>query len=190
MKRREFFEKASVGSAALASLPTLAHNVVTPARAHESRETNPHQHQSVSGPLANATMIMGLWQTDPPLDRFPNSSPANRNHHQLIPYEVTIRAGGAINFVISGLHQIAVYGDGTQPTDINASDTVSPTGAAAPPLINDPNNRIYRGLDPTLLPRDRVEVVHFPNPGTYLVICTVVVHFVRDGMFGFVTVLP
>lgn len=45
------------------------------------------------------------------------------------------------------------------------------------PIINDPNRRIYRGLDPSLQALDRVEVVQFPKPGTYLVICGVLPHY-------------
>jgi plastocyanin len=122
---------------------------------------------------------------------FPNVSPGARNHHPLIPYEVTIKAGGAVNFVISGLHQVVVYGDGTQPANINVSNTIPGTGASpsAPRLIDDPNNRVYRGLDPFLQSRDRIEIVQFPNPGSFLVICAVLQHF-NEGMFGFVTVFP
>jgi hypothetical protein len=145
------------------------------------------------GSPTTATVSFGAWHTDPPLDRFPNSSPADRNEHQHIPFHVTIEAGGAVNFIISGLHQVIAYDDGTQPDDIDTTLTTTTTGATPSPavvLIDDPTNRIYRGLDPSLLPRDRVEVVYFPNPGTYLVICGVRNHFVNDGMFGFVTVQP
>lgn len=153
------------------------------------------------GPLANATISFGQWQTDPSLDRFPISSPRDRNNHELIPNEVKIKAGGAVNFIIGGFHLPIVYDNGTQPTDIDADLTVPPTAQPMPLLINDPDNRIYRGLDPSRLRlvdplggslgvQDRVEVVYFPNPGTYLVICGVQPHFVNDKMFGFVTVLP
>jgi hypothetical protein len=57
------------------------------------------------------------------------------------------------------------------------------------PIINDPNRRIYRGVDPSLQARDRVEVVNFSKPGTYLVICGVLPHF-QEGMYGYVRVLP
>lgn len=94
------------------------------------------------------------------------------------------------SFLIAGLHNPQVYGDGTQPGDIDATLTTPTTGTpAGVPIINDPQNRLYRGLDPSLLPRDRVELVHFPNPGHYLVICGVQGHFVNDQMFGFVKVL-
>ena len=145
---------------------------------------------AIDGPLANATVSFGQWQTDPPLDRFPNSSPRLRNEHQLIPNEVIIKAGGAVNFILGGFHQILVYDDGTQPGDFDAvnTPTISPTAQQMPLLINEDTNRIYRGLDPSLQPQDRVEVVFFPNPGTYLVICAVHPHFFNDGMFGFVKV--
>ena len=65
-----------------------------------------------------------------------------------------------------------------------------------PPLIDEPTNRVYRGLDPSLPPfyrspettfiQDRIEAVHF-EWGTYLVICGVHPHFFNDGMFGFVS---
>jgi plastocyanin len=151
---------------------------------------------------ANATVSFGSWQTEPPLDRFPNQSPRERNEHQLIPHEVTIKAGGAVNFIISGFHQPIAYDDGTQPEDIDVNTTTTTTGPTPSPavvLIDDATNRIYRGLDPSLQPldrsgvaflQDRVEVVYFPKPGTYLVICGVRGHFVNDGMFGVVTVLP
>ena len=145
---------------------------------------------AAENPLGNATVSFGAWITNPPLDRFPNESPASGNHHAVVPNEVTIKAGGTVNFIISGLHQVIVYDDGTQPASINTALTVNTT--TPPPLlalIDDPTNRIYRGPDPTTQPRDRVEVVHFDKPGVYLVICGVLNHF-NDGMIGFVRVLP
>jgi plastocyanin len=146
---------------------------------------------AADGPLANATVSFGLWKTDvtPPLDRYPNVSPPAGQLNEVIPNAVTIKAGGAINFVISGFHQIAVYDAGTEPGDIDENDTIDLT---TPPvkLIKDPNDRIYRGLDPVTQPRDRVEAVAFAKPGTYLVICTVQPHFVNNDMFGYVKVLP
>jgi hypothetical protein len=146
---------------------------------------------AIDGRLANATVSFGQWRTDPPLDRFPNSSPQDGNIHEVIPNQVIIKAEGAINFLISGLHQPIIYDVGTQPGDINADLTTTSTGTpAGVPLIDDPEDRLYRGLDPSLYPRDRGEVVHFLKPGTYLVICGVQGHFVEDGMYGYVTVLP
>jgi plastocyanin len=191
MKRREFFERAGLGSAALVALPgvAVASRPVVPAARRESA----HQHEPISGPLASATVSFGQWSAGlvPALDRFPDlGAPGKPNGHQLIPHEVTVRAGGTINFIIAGFHHVLVYGDGVQPGDIDVNNTIPPTGQPAPPLINDPLNRVYRGLDPSRFPQDRVEVVQFPNPGTYLVICGVRPHFVNDGMYGFVKVNP
>ena len=143
-----------------------------------------------SGPLANATVSFGAWKTSPPVDRFPNRSDTrNDNAHVIVPEIAKIKAGGTVNFIIAGFHQVIVYGDGTRPEDINTSITVLPTNPPVVPLIADPNRRLYRGPDPSLLPADRVEVVHFSEPGTYLVICGVLPHF-QAGMIGYVRVLP
>lgn len=150
------------------------------------------------GPLANATVSFGQWRTDrePPVDRIAVPAPTGPGFvvDELSPSTVTIKAGGAVNFVISGLHNVAIYDDGTEPEDITVAAPFPPLGGAAGGIIDDPTNRIYRGFDPNLIPndhqRDRVEVVNFPNPGTYLVICGVVNHFVNESMFGYVKVLP
>ena len=124
----------------------------------------------------------------------------------MIPHEVKIKAGGSVNFIIAGFHLLAIDDDGTEPSDIRTTNLISPTiTPPAPPLINETRNRIYFGINPSVLPRlappnppvapaspplqDRVEVVHFPNPGTFLVICAVLPHFM-DGMFGYVDMNP
>jgi plastocyanin len=154
---------------------------------HHGQHGGPKTDSLGLGILANATVSFGAWLTTPPLDRFPNNSPAGPNLHELVPQVAVIRAGGTVNFIIGGFHHVLVYDDGTKPDDINDEMTIPPT-MGGPPLINDPNRRIYRGLDPSTQTRDRVEVVHFEKPGTYLVICGVQPHF-RDGMYGFVKVL-
>jgi len=184
LKRRDFLGKAGIGSAALA--------VAGMATSALAQTTDDHQHEPVIGPLASATVSFGQWQTEPPFDRFPNINNRTRNQHLLIPEEVTIRAGGSVNFIIAGFHQILIYGDGVEPTDINPTLTIPVSVPPLEPLlINDPTNRVYRGLDPAIFRpfQDRVEVVHFQNPGIYLVICGVLVHFL-DGMIGYVRVLP
>ena len=141
------------------------------------------------GPMANATVSFGAWMTTPPFDRHPTNTDRFRNHHEIVPNVVTIKAGGTVNFIIGGFHQINVFGNGKKPSDVNTSSLIAPTNQPAPPLINDSNRRIYRGLDPSTQPQDRVEVVHFEEPGTYLVICGVLPHF-QEGMFGWVRVIP
>jgi plastocyanin len=186
MKRREFFAKAGVGSAAMMSLPVLGGRPATAARGQT------HGHEAVTGPLATATVTFGGWQTSPPFDRFVALNDRFRNHHAMTPAECKIKAGGTVNFVIGGFHLLLVYGDGTQPEQINPSLLIISAGTppAFPPLMNDAANRIYRGIDPRLTPavQDRVESVHFADPGTYLVICGVLPHFV-EGMVGYVRVV-
>lgn len=183
MKRREFVTSV------------LATGLATPALAAKQE----HDHgRPLTGPLAHAVVAFGAWKTDPPLDRFPGvpPPPPAANAHVLLPFEVKIKAGGAVSFVISGLHNVQVFGPGTRPDDINAGLTIPmtnvPPGVPLPPIINDPTNRVYRGPDPSIyFPSllDRVEVVQFPKAGRYLVICGVLPHF-QDNMFGYVRVLP
>ena len=151
-------------------------------------EKSKHQHPTIAGPLANATISFGAWPTDPPLDRFDGvGAPTKPNVHQLIPHEVKIKAGGSVNFIISGFHLVLVYDDGTQPGDIDKTLLIP---GFPPGMIDDPDRRIYRGVDPRLYPlQERIEVVHFATPGTYFVACGVLRHF-NDNMFGFVRVIP
>jgi plastocyanin len=145
---------------------------------------------------SSATVSFGGWMTDRPLDRFlagPSQFPRNLNHHRLTPDNVTITEGGTVNFIIGGFHVVAVYGDDKKPSDIKTNILTSVANPPGPPIISDPDRLVYRGLDPSLLPplvaQDRVEVVNFNRPGTYLVICAVLPHF-QEGMYGFVTVVP
>lgn len=197
MERREFVGRLGVGSAvALVSggvgALTAAHGAAGAGPEAESTMQSAHDHRPVRDPFAAATVTFGAWRTDVPIDRYPNASPAANNAHLAIPYLATIKASGAVSFLIAGLHHVVVYGPGTRPEHVLASLTRPTTGTPAGVLlIDDPANRIYAGPDPSLLPRDRVEVVQFPvTPGRYLVICGVQSHFVNDQMFGWVRVRP
>jgi hypothetical protein len=171
---------------------------------------------AVDGPLANATVSFGQWDpndpnlliTEKPLDRLVGDPGMGRGvSDTLIPDNVTIKEGGAVNFIIGGGHVVAVYADGTKPGDIDT--TVTEPAARCPTtaggVINDPTDRIYRGPcfstnvgttpSTTIVRRDGVEVVNFSKPGTYLVICARKDHFINSTtgefqMFGFVKVLP
>jgi hypothetical protein len=209
MKRREFVEKLGIGSALIVSSSALS----APGHAAPTQDDQgEHNHRPVSGDRANATVSFGQWHTGiipagtdpvtgdplpqlPPLDRYaPGPVNPRYNSHLVIPHVATIKEGGSVNFVIAGLHQVAVYGPGTRPENIDTTlirPMQNPPFNAPPvgplPLINDPNNRLYIGPDPSFLPLDRVEVVHFANPGRYLVICAFLFHFL-DNMFGYVRV--
>jgi hypothetical protein len=175
---------AVVSSLALAAIALAICLQVTPAYGQSAHQPG---HDNNGQALANATVSFGGWMTDPPLDRFPNENPIAPNHHRLTPTVATIRRGGTVNFIIGGFHHVLVYDNGTRPEDVDATITIAPTNGG-PPLIADPEDRIYRGLDPSLQPQDRVEVVHFNRPGLYLVICGVLPHF-QDGMYGYVRVI-
>ena len=109
----------------------------------------------------------------------------------MIPFEATIKAGGTVNFHISGFHLLTIYGPGTGFDDISTTVLTPIPGAPPgfPPVVDDPVNRVYRGPSPLPLPQDRVEAVNFANPGRYLVVCTFLPHFL-DKMFGYIKVLP
>jgi len=198
MKRREFVQKLGVGSAAAAWVSGAgAADAPAPSRAaidHDSDHDRGHDHRPVKGALASATVSFGQWKTDVPIDRYPNAAPTANNTHLVIPHQVTIKVGGTVNFIISGVHQVVVYAPGTKPEDINTGLTRPTTGTpSGVPLINDPVNRLYAGPDPSvfLAPsplRDRVEVVQFNQAGRHLVICGLQTHFL-DNMYGWVRVL-
>jgi hypothetical protein len=174
MKRREFVTSVIVAGVAPTAVAT------------QNRE---HEHGVVSGPLANVVVSFGAWKTQPPLDRFPNvAPPPPANAHLLFPFEAKIKAGGAVSFLISGLHNVQIFAPGTEPEDINIGLTTPMTAPPGLPIVNDPTNRIYRGPDPSLLPLDRVETVQLSAPGRYLVICGFLFHF-QDGMHGYINVV-
>lgn len=193
MKRRQFVEQLGIGSAVLAA-----------AGVAQAAQNEHEGHKALTGPLASATVSFGAWPAGSvatPLDRTVTPlAPVAPNVHALLPQVVTIKEGGSVIFSLAGFHQVLVYASGTKPDDIDTTLLLPIPGA--PPaigLINDPANRIYRGLDPrtlspappaapNLLSQDRVEAVGFSKRGTYLVICAVNVHF-ADGMFGWVRVI-
>jgi hypothetical protein len=146
----------------------------------------------------NHTVSFGNWSPSPesPIDRMTGDpNPRTRNGHFLIPSPVQVHEGDTVSFVISGFHNLLVYGPGTEPTDIDRTKLLLVAGF--PPLIDDPQNRVYRGNDPRAMPavQDRVEVVAFHERGRYLVMCGVLPHFFDAAtgsfvMFGYVDVQP
>ena len=182
MKRREFVERLGLGSAAI-----LAGGAVVRAEEKVAAKPQAHDHAQVTGPLAAATVSFGQWKT--PLNRFPTGgTPPATNQHLLLPYEATIKAGGSVMFVIAGFHHIAVYGPGTTLESINETLTQPVTCRHRPdpfpPLINDPTNRVYRGLIKPF-PAGSCRGCHLWDPGRYLVIFAFLPHFL-DNMHGFV----
>jgi len=182
MKRREFVEKIGIGTAGVVAATAFGANAAA------GEQNGGHDHSTVDGPLASATVAFGQWRTEPPLDRFPDLSPRTANQHKLAPFTATIKAGGAVSFLISGTHLVLVYAPGTTFESIDGSHIVGAIPGVFPGFIDDPNNRVYRGLNPLQQPQDRVETITLAETGTYLVVCGVLPHFV-DRMFAYVKVV-
>jgi len=152
------------------------------AKHDEEHEGHGHGHGDDDERLRNHTVSLGHWNPTPrttPIDRFgANPNPRTLNGHHLIPSPVRVRVGDTVSFIISGFHNVVVYGPGTRPADLDRTNLLTSPPQTFPPLINDPNDRLYRGLDPrTQTTQDRVEVVGFNTAGKYLVICGVLPHF-------------
>jgi hypothetical protein len=195
MKRRQFVERvgrAGIGAAGLLVAADGTGIAAAGAAGRQEHRHDKHHGSPIDGPLSSASVSFGAWPASPeaPLDRMATpDAPVAPNAHQVMPYTTIIKAGGSVRFAIAGAHQIAIYGPGTEPGDINTSLLIPIPGA--PPtigIIDDPVNRIYRGPNPLTAPQDRVEVVQFNTRGLYLVICTISIHFF-DGMIGWVKVL-
>jgi plastocyanin len=170
-----------------------------------------HDDRPLTDKRALAVVSFGQWDADPaaPFDRQPiNTDTENRtrNIHKMLPFDVDIDAGGAVSFIISGVHQILVYGPGRKLDDVQKAweDAGSPVIAVGPGLVDYAEDRVYRGLNPFVLNYlplpgtppadttsnlvvDRVEAVNFKEPGRYLVVCGVRPHF-AEGMHGYVRV--
>lgn len=146
----------------------------------------------------NHAVSFGNWSPSvaAPLDRMgADPNPRTRNGHFIIPSPVRVLAGDTVSFIISGFHNVLVYGPDTQPADIDRTNLIVSPPMTFPPLINDPDHRVYRGLDPRSNPavQDRVEVVAFNDVGRFLVMCGVLPHFFDSTtnqfvMFGYVEV--
>jgi hypothetical protein len=159
----------------------------------------------------NVAVSFGLWDPNKddlssPLDRLVGDPPMGGGVNDvLVPQRVIIKEGDAVNFIIGGGHVLTIYGDGTKPEDIDTSviEPAERCPTTAGGVINDPDNRIYRGPcfstsfgttpSTTITRRDGVEVVQFTKPGRYLVICARLNHFISSTtgkfqMFGFVNV--
>jgi plastocyanin len=121
---------------------------------------------------------------------FPAPSGHDQSGHSrdsLFPSTVVISRGGTVTFKmgVSGVHQIAIYGNGKQPDDVSLAGAVP--GCFGVPLITDSTDRI--NVPPAQLCAGGPAVVTqtFDTPGRYLVICTFVPHF-QAGMYGWVIV--
>jgi hypothetical protein len=130
--------------------------------------------------------------------------PPNPANNHILPKTIEVRAGGVVNFVVAGFHQIFVYNPGVTPFEVLGAAPAFPPNLFVNyglPLPADPAARLlfYVGINPggnTATPdppptlsnaANRVESILFPEPGKYLVICNVNPHF-REGMWAWVKV--
>jgi hypothetical protein len=219
--RRNLLKAAAVGGVTAAGLTGFIGAEKASALGAEQKgkggggEEEEHDHghddgEPLTGKRAQATVSFGQWEVENetvgvngalprgPVDRMA-AVPNNRNVHKLLPFEVEVEQGGAVSFIISGVHQILIYGPDVDFADVQAAFLAasSPTLPFGPGLINLPKDRIYRGLNPfTLFYQqgtvatqvvDRVESVNFLAPGRYVAVCGLLPHF-NDAMHGYVNV--
>lgn len=213
--RRNLLRAAAAGGVAATGIGAVlgsdrAVAALGAAQGGQGSDGDDHDHgggndRPLTGHRAQATVSFGQWDANN-FDRFPVNSDRTRNVHKVLPFEVDIEAGGAVSFIISGVHQILIYEDGTEFADLQAK--VARDGAIipiGPGLVDYAPGRIYRGLNPfalfyrdlpptppatmgvPLMVQDRVESVNFPMPGRFLVVCALVPHF-NEAMHGYVRV--
>jgi plastocyanin len=159
-----------------------------------------HDHQSQSN--ARATFGRGLN----------TAQPGNPVNHAVLPTEITVKAGGVVDFTVAGFHDIVIFKPGftleelvhvgggqlplTPPIFVLPPDPATPLPVNLAMLAD----RIYyRGINPAGGPlgtqatanpangSNRSEPVAFLEKGTYLVICNIRPHLL-DGMLAYVKV--
>jgi plastocyanin len=208
--RRHLLKAAALGGATAAGLGAVVGGPSS-AAAQQPGRGNEHAHDNRpnAGKRALALVSFGQWDANTALhlDRHPIDTEAERrirNIHLVLPFEVEVDAGGAVSFMISGVHQILVYA-GREYADVKAAWEAagSPVLPGGPGLVEYAADRVYRGLSPFALQYpmleaptpetpnnlvvDRLEAVNFKEPGRYLVVCGVRPHF-NEGMHGYVDV--
>ena len=90
------------------------------------------------------------------------AQPGNLVNHVILPDEIKIKQGGVVHFLVAGFHQIIVYKPGIGPEDIDV-----PAGGTFidDPIIPDPANQFYLGINPAGGPPDTPATpVIFPGP--------------------------
>jgi len=184
MQRRNFVTSVLVGG--------LVAPVIGDGHSEDDQHGD-HDHGKGNDKSTNYTISFGHWnptptntptQTSSPIDRFapeppdgPGANPRFLNGHDILPKNLQIQVGDTVTFAISGFHLVVIY-RGIKAKDVDRTKLI-PAAAPFPPLLDDPSNRLYRGLDPRVLNpnQDRVEVVGFNTRGRYLVACGVLPHF-------------
>lgn len=161
---------------------------------------SPNEHGGISlakaanpGLPSTAVVTFGRTGVGSPFDPAIGHDRSGHAPEKILPHTVNIAAGGSVTFNLAPFHAAAIYDNGTQPGDITISPaTLDDLPAPFIPdfIINDPSNRIALGppLNPGAPTTWTTPPGTFDDPGTYLVICTVVPHFVGAKMYAFVKV--
>jgi plastocyanin len=130
---------------------------------------------ALAGPPDSATMDFGNPDHGSGCN-FPCEDDASfHSVDQIVPGSVSISVGGTVTFDVEGFHQVAIYGPGVTPQDIEPDP-------ATFPFVNDPDGRIFLGG----LTADASYT--FTEPGKYLVICNLTPHFEGAQMWGWIQV--
>ena len=144
-----------------------------------------------AGAPLEASMRFGLTPGSVGTDFFPGSHDQSFHAYDNVrPQTVVIAAGGSVTFEISpAIHQVAIYEPGIRPDDIDLSQTEPIPALPFLTRITDADGLVIRGPDQQFAGLEwTTPAGTFDEPGTYLVICTTVAHFVGSSMYGWVVV--
>ncbi len=143
-----------------------------------------------AGPPDSATVDFGTRDVGSPFPPGPSQhDKSGYAKDKLVPRTVVISVGGTVTFNSAGVHQVAIYEPGTNPSDIDTSVTTAAGGGCPPvPLINDSNDREALLDAPECAGGSLTPSYTFSSPGKYLVICTFLPHFTDADMYGWVIV--
>lgn len=145
-----------------------------------------------SGVALNATVRFGLAPGRVGTDFLPPGSHDQSIHayDNIRPQAVVIAAGGSVTFEISfANHQVAIYEPGKRPEDIDITQTEPIPAALFARRITDADGLVVRGPDQQFTALQwTTPAGTFDEPGTYLVICTTLPHFVVANMYAWVIV--
>jgi hypothetical protein len=149
-----------------------------------------------AGETVGATMRFGREEMNGFAHMSPKAFEHTRAGHamdKVYPGTVSIRAGQTVAFTSFPIHQIAVYGPGTRPEAIrldpdHLADAETPFGTFPDVLIDDPDNRLAVSPISFQTMTWQPPAGTFAKRGRYLVICTLVFHYVEAKMYGWVEV--
>jgi plastocyanin len=151
----------------------------------------PEEGLGAAGAPLEASMRFGLAPGSVGTDFFPGSHDQSFHAYDNVrPQTVVIAVGGTVTFEISpAIHQVAIYEPGARPDDIDVSQTEPIPVLPFLTRITDGDGLVVHGSDQQFAGFEwTTPAGTFDEPGTYLVICTTVAHFVGSNMYGWVVV--